>query len=195
MNSFVISQFNYCPIIWMYCQRQSNTLINKIHERALRIAYNNYVCSFETLLEKDGSLSIHQRNIQSLAIEIFKTNNVLNPNFMKEIFRPVNHNYNTRRDNLYLPNPRTVSYGLETFGYRANQIWNSIPIEIKAVKDIDTFQILLSKNNTNLCTCNLCKENIPNIGYIWHIPCIIASPYLIYHIAFNLVFYSIVGFN
>ena len=79
MNSFVISQFNYCPIIWRYCQRQSNTLINKIHERALRITYNDYVSSFETLLEKDGSLSIHQRNIQSLAIEIFKTNNDLNP--------------------------------------------------------------------------------------------------------------------
>ena len=100
MNSFIISQFNYCPIIWMYCQRQSNTLINKIHDRALRIAYNDYVSSFETLLEKDGSLSIHQRNIQSLAIEIFMTNNDLNPNFMKEIFRPVNHNYNTRRDNF-----------------------------------------------------------------------------------------------
>ena len=141
----------------MYCQRQSNTLINKIHERALRIAYNNYVSSFETLLEKDGSLSIHQRNIQSLTIEIFKTNNDLNPTF---------HNYNTRRDNLYLPNPRTVAYGLETLGYRANQIWNTIPNEIKSVKDIDTFKILLSKNNTNLCTCNLCKEYIPNIGYI-----------------------------
>ena len=79
MHSFVISQFNYCPIIWMYCQRQSNTLINKIHERALRIAYNDYVSSFETLLENDGSLSIHQRNIQSLAIELFTTNNDLNP--------------------------------------------------------------------------------------------------------------------
>ena len=41
MNSFVLSQFNYCPIIWMYCQRRSNNLINKIHERALRIAYND----------------------------------------------------------------------------------------------------------------------------------------------------------
>ena len=79
-----------------------------------RIAYNDYVSSFGTLLEKDGSLSIHQRNIQSLAIEIFKTNNDLNPIFMKEIFRPINHNYNTRRDNLYLPNSRTVSYGLDT---------------------------------------------------------------------------------
>ena len=42
MKSFVISQFNYCPIIWMYCQRKSNNLINRIHERALRIAYKDY---------------------------------------------------------------------------------------------------------------------------------------------------------
>ena len=142
----------------MYCQRQSNTLINKIHERALSIACNDYMSSFETLLKKDGSLSIHERNIQSLAFEIFKTNNDLNPTFMKEIFHPVNHNYNTRMHNLYLPNPRTVSYCLETFGYRANQTWNSIPNEIKSVENIDTFKILLSKTNTNLCTCNLCKE-------------------------------------
>ena len=56
MNSFVISQFNYCPIIWMYCQRQSNNLINKIHKRALRIAYNDYTSTFNDLLEKDNSI-------------------------------------------------------------------------------------------------------------------------------------------
>ena len=47
MKSFVISRFNYCPIIWMYCQRQSDNLINKIHERALRIAYNDYTSDFK----------------------------------------------------------------------------------------------------------------------------------------------------
>ena len=50
MKSFVISQFNYCPIVWMFCQRRSNNLINKIHERALRIPYNDYESDFETLI-------------------------------------------------------------------------------------------------------------------------------------------------
>ena len=80
----------------MYCQRQSNNLINKIHERALRIAYNDYVSSFEALLEREDSISIHQKNIQTLATEIFKTKNDLNPSFMKNIFCPVGHKYNTR---------------------------------------------------------------------------------------------------
>ena len=122
MNSFVLYQFNYCPIIWMYCQQQSNNLINTIHERALRIAYNDYISNFETLFEKDSAVSINQQNIQTLATEIFKIKNDLNPSFMKNIFCPISHNYNTRHQNLSYPNPKTVSYGLETFEYRANQI-------------------------------------------------------------------------
>ena len=86
MKSFIISQVNYCPIIWMYCQRKSNNQINKIHERALRIAYDDNVSDFDSLLEKDESVTIHQRNIQVLALEIYKTQKDLNPKFMKEIF-------------------------------------------------------------------------------------------------------------
>ena len=73
MKSFIISQFNYCPIIWMYCQRKSNNLINRIHERALRIAYNDYTSDFKSLLEKDDCVTIHHRNIQALTMEICKT--------------------------------------------------------------------------------------------------------------------------
>ena len=68
MKSFIISQFNYCPIIWMYCQRKCNNTINRIHERALRIAYNDYVSDFKTLLANDNSVTIHQRNIQALTL-------------------------------------------------------------------------------------------------------------------------------
>ena len=79
MKSFVISQFNYCPIVWMFCQRRSNNLINKIHERALRIAYNDYESDFETLLQKDNTITIHQRNIHALAIEVYNTLNNRTP--------------------------------------------------------------------------------------------------------------------
>ena len=75
MKSFVISQFNYYPIILMYCQRQSDNL--KIHEKVLRIANNDYTSDFKALLQKDCSVKIHQRNIQTIALEIFKTKNDL----------------------------------------------------------------------------------------------------------------------
>ena len=86
MKSFIMSQFNYCPIIWMFCERRSNNLINRIHERALRIGYNNYVSDFDSLLAKDNSLTIHERNLKSLNTEVYKTLHDLNPVFMKDIF-------------------------------------------------------------------------------------------------------------
>ena len=64
------SQFNYCPLLWMCHNRSLNTQINKIYHRALSIVYRDNTSSFETLLEKSGSVSIHHSNIQSLAIEI-----------------------------------------------------------------------------------------------------------------------------
>ena len=170
MKSFIISQFNYCPIIWMYCQRKSHNLINKIHERALRIAYNDYVSDFKLLLEKDNSVSIHQRNIQSLAVEIYKTLNNLNPSFMNEISFLKNLNYTTRNQNLVYPNPHTVKYGLESFGYKATQLWNKIPCEIKQGNNIVTFKNEISKYCTNICNCNLCKCYIKNLGFIDSIP-------------------------
>ena len=150
----------------MYCQRRSNNLINRIHEIALRIAYNDYVSDFSSLLDKDDTVTIHQRNIHASALEIYKTINNLNPNFMDEIFSVKQNNYPTRNQNLVYPNPRTVTYGLETLGYKACQIWNSIPQEIKIAKDIATFKSSIPKHNENICKCNLCKLYITNLGYL-----------------------------
>ena len=72
MKTFIESQFNYCPLIWMLHSRTLNNKINRIHERAMRIVYSDYNSSFNELLDKDGSFTIHQGNVQSLTIEIFK---------------------------------------------------------------------------------------------------------------------------
>ena len=56
LNVFIESQFKYCPVIWMFRGVQINDKINKLHERALRIVYNDTVTSFENLLIKDKSL-------------------------------------------------------------------------------------------------------------------------------------------
>ena len=85
MKAFVTSQFQYCPLVWMFHSRKVNHKINRIQERALRIVYKDYDLDFDELLTKDSSVTIHQRNLQLLATEIFKTVNALNPSFMKDI--------------------------------------------------------------------------------------------------------------
>ena len=74
MNAFITSQFPYCPLVWMFNSRTLNNRINKIDERALRLAYKNEIFfSFDDLLKRNKSVSIHQKNLQLLAAEIHKT--------------------------------------------------------------------------------------------------------------------------
>ena len=76
-KSMIKSQFNYCPLVWMFCSRQSNNLTNKIHERFLRISYKDQKTSYHNLLETHNKLTIHQRNLQVLMTEIYKIANVV----------------------------------------------------------------------------------------------------------------------
>ena len=72
VNTFFMAQFNYCPLIWMCHNRTYNNKINRLHERCLRLIYNDKRSSFEDLLKKDNSVSIHHTSLQALAIEMFK---------------------------------------------------------------------------------------------------------------------------
>ena len=56
---FVESQFKYCPIVWMFHSRRTNKKINRLHERALRIVYDDVVSTFDQLLAMDKSFCIH----------------------------------------------------------------------------------------------------------------------------------------
>ena len=87
MNAFFTSQFSYCPLIWMCHSLSNNKKINMLHERCLRTIYNDKQSSFTELLNKGSSVSIHIRNIQKLAIGMFRFYNRLSPPLMNNIFK------------------------------------------------------------------------------------------------------------
>ena len=62
VKSFVTSQFSYCLFIRIFYSRRLNNKINSIHERAPRITYQDNTSTFQELLNKDNSVSIHHRN-------------------------------------------------------------------------------------------------------------------------------------
>ena len=99
-NSFITSHFSYWPLVSMFHNWHLNNGINHIHETALRIIYQDDNSSFEGLLRKDSSLTIHQRNLKLLVTEMFHVKIVCAPDIIKEIFEIVNRNYNFRHDFL-----------------------------------------------------------------------------------------------
>ena len=68
IKAYFESQFKYCPLVWMCHGRQVNNKIYCLHERALRMIYEDSTSLFDTLLYKDMSFSVHDRNIQQLAL-------------------------------------------------------------------------------------------------------------------------------
>ena len=84
INAFIRSRFSYCPLIWMFHSRKHNHGINKMYEATLKIVYNDHPCTFEELLEGDNSFTIHERNLQKLAIKMFKVNNGLSVQLVSE---------------------------------------------------------------------------------------------------------------
>ena len=144
-----------------------NNKINKIHERAMRIAYKDYESSFSTLLERDTSVTIHTKNLQILITEMFKTKENLGPPFMKEIFRERNITYNLRHNNEFmLPRAKIVTYGTETIKYRGQRLWLSLSQHIKNVQSVIEFKSKIKSLNAVECTCRLCRTFIPQLGFI-----------------------------
>ena len=72
-NSIVKSQVSYCSLVWMFCSRTPNIMINKIHERTLRVVFTDHMSDFGTLLQKNKNVRNHHRIIETLLTEIFKT--------------------------------------------------------------------------------------------------------------------------
>ena len=112
-------QFTYCPLLWMFCFRQSNNLINKVHERALKLIHHDN-CNFEVLLEKKYDFSSHQRNLQVLMTEIYKIVNAITPPIMNSVFTFRLNQHNLRNFPEFMTEKRNiVNYGLETVTYSA----------------------------------------------------------------------------
>ena len=98
MKAFIASHFSYCPLMWMFHSRELNNKINRIHERSLRLVYSDKTSTFQKLLDKDKTVSVHHRNIQVLPTEIFKRVNDLAPTMMNSILEIKDIEYNLRNE-------------------------------------------------------------------------------------------------
>ena len=111
-----------------------------MHETALRIVYNDNVLSFEDLLQRDQSVSIHHRNIHLLGTELYKTRNNISSHIMNELFEQRNIIYNLRSQTNLTTGPiSTFSNGLRSLKYLEPKIWNIIPPKIKNSANNEAF--------------------------------------------------------
>ena len=87
INSYITSNFNYCRLVWIFSTAKSLNKIGCLQKRALRSLCNDYSISFEGLLEKAEKEKMSGNRLRNLCVEIYKTINKLNPEFMSNIFK------------------------------------------------------------------------------------------------------------
>ena len=162
MNTSFASQFSHCPLVWMCHSRTDKNKINRLHERCLRTVYNDKKSSFNELLKKDGSVSIHMRNTQILATERQKLINNLLPPIMNRVFK----RNSDSPYNLSKIVQLSVYHGTESISYLGPKIWGILPDYYKTIQNWDTFKIKTKKWKPESCPCRFCKVYIDRVGFL-----------------------------
>jgi hypothetical protein len=157
--SFILSNFNYCPVTWHFCSGKNTKKMEKIQERTLRFIYNDYVLNYEELLEKSKMPSLKVRRLRSIsiAIETFKIIHKESPIYLHDLVNIKKHNYSFRYKNTAdVPSVKTTRYGLKSFRYFSTKLWNELPNHIRLEQNLNQFSKLLNTWNGGSCHCSAC---------------------------------------
>ena len=111
----------------MFHSRTLNNKINSIYKRALSITFNDRKLSFEELVRKDKTVSIHRRCLEVLAREIFKIKKNMAPEIRKEIFENRKSSHSFRKNSsFYLRQVHSVYHSTESLSFLGPKIWKLV---------------------------------------------------------------------
>ena len=145
-NAFIDSQFNYAPLIWMFCRKGLYLKMQKIHHKTLKVNYQSNK-TYGERLELSKTVSIHQRYLRFLVTEVYKSTSYLNPKLMCSFF--------THREIPY--NLRSKYYGTNPVHLRGSLIWNNLPSYIKSSRSVCEFKNSIKNFRDINCGCLICR--------------------------------------
>ena len=117
-KSFIECNFNYCPLIWLFCSQANTNKLEKIQERALRFIYSNYSSTHINLLKLSGTEYLHVKRLKFMACEVFKIVNDLSPSLISDLIAIKHSQYSTRKNySAFIPKARTNKFGLKSFAH------------------------------------------------------------------------------
>ncbi len=140
-QAFILTNFNYCPVVWMLCGQGNVKKMEHIQLKALRFVFNDCTSSYAELLKKSEQTSISIHLIRSLAIEVYKCINEIAPEYLCTLLTMHNIPYDLRDDNrLTQKKFGTITYGKRSFVYLGPKLRNTMPLEIKNATSLQNFK-------------------------------------------------------
>ena len=157
-KSFIMSNFNHCPIAWHFCNQSSVNKMEKIQERALRFICDDFESPLQDLLQKNGVLPLHISRMKLMAREVFKIVNNIAPSYLHDLIslKPSTYDFRSEKQ-AQLPRVNSTRYGLRSFRYEAVRIWNSLPNEFRLAESYPQFRRMLQAWDGLDCKCPSCS--------------------------------------
>ena len=99
-KSFIRSNFNYCPLVWHFCSKASSLKMETLQYRALCLVFNDFISSYESILDRINMPTLHISRIRLIALETFKILHKLTPVHLQDLVSYKNSTYSFRYKNL-----------------------------------------------------------------------------------------------
>ena len=156
-NSFILSNFNYCPLVWHHCSTESTLKMEKIQERGIRFVYNDRESSYSELLTRAGKKMLYIDRLKKIAVFVYKCVKKEGPTNSHTLFTTKDIRYSFRDPyKVEQPNVNTSTFGLNSLRYSGSVLWNKLPVDLKGAVDVNTFKNLLKTWDGHSCKCGFC---------------------------------------
>ena len=156
-NVFILSNFNYCPLVWHLCNQADTAKMEKLQERALCFVSNDHVSTYSNLLQRAKMPSLYLSRLRKLSIEVYKILTQNSQNFLTDLFERKETPYILRdNDKRVQPAYNTTTYGKNSLRYQGAKLWNSLPITIKEATTLSQFKRLIKTWLGPSCSCSIC---------------------------------------
>ena len=157
-NSFIASNFSYCPLAWHFCSTSSTNKLEKVQERALRFINNDYSSPLSDLLKSTNTQPLHVRRLQQMACEVYKIVNKMSPEYLSDLVKIKSSHYNFRAERqAEVPRVNSSRYGLRSFRSEAARVWNSLPNEIRVADSYPQFRRLIRSWDSHMQKGDTCS--------------------------------------
>ena len=130
------------------------------------LVYDHRQSTFEELLNQDTSVTIHRKNLQVLATELYKVHHGWAPELMNDIFIKRNVTYNFRKKSTFeTKSIKSVYYDSE-ISFIGPKTWQFLPSNVKDSEHLNIFISNIKSWKPENCPCRFCRLYIAGIGFI-----------------------------